>query len=101
MSLFCALVGQTLLLGIRAGGGAIVALVFFLAVVTIVPFGIGPDAKLLARIGPAILWIAALLASLLGRLMADHRAAGGAIVAATHQDLPTTPDAVLDLAKTA
>ena len=34
--------------------------------VTVVPFGVGPDLKLLARIGPAILWIAALLASLLG-----------------------------------
>ncbi len=66
MSLFRALVGQTLRLGIRAGGGAFVGLVFFLAVVTVVPFGIGPDAILLARIGPAILWIAALLASLLG-----------------------------------
>ena len=42
------------------------ALIFFLAVVTVVPFGVGPDLKLLARIGPAILWIAALLASLLG-----------------------------------
>ncbi len=40
--------------------------IFFLAVVTVVPFGVGPDLQLLARIGPAILWIAALLASLLG-----------------------------------
>jgi heme exporter protein A len=39
--------------------------------------------------------------ALLGRLMADHRAAGGTIVAATHQDLPLAPDAVLDLAETA
>ena len=66
MSIFRALVGQTLRLGIRAGGGAFVGLIFFLAVVTVVPFGVGPDATLLARIGPAILWIAALLASLLG-----------------------------------
>ncbi len=66
MTTFFALVAQTLRLGVRAGGGAIVALIFFLAVVTVVPFGVGPDLKLLARIGPAILWIAALLASLLG-----------------------------------
>ena len=66
MTTFFALVGQTLRLGVRAGGGAIVALIFFLAVVTVIPFGVGPDLKLLARIGPAILWIAALLASLLG-----------------------------------
>jgi heme exporter protein B len=66
MKTFLTLVGQTLKLGVRAGGGAIVGLVFFLAVVTVIPFGVGPDLKLLARIGPAILWIAALLASLLG-----------------------------------
>jgi heme exporter protein B len=66
MTAFLALVGQTLKLGIRAGGGAAVGLIFFLAVVTVVPFGVGPDLKLLARIGPAILWIAALLATLLG-----------------------------------
>eukprot|EP01036_Dinobryon_divergens_P052184 gene52184-69814_t len=39
---------------------------FFLAVVTVIPFGVGPDLALLARIGPAILWIGALLATLLG-----------------------------------
>lgn len=53
-------------LGLRAGGGALIGLVFFLAVVTIVPFAIGPDLNLLSRIGPAVLWIAALLATLLG-----------------------------------
>src|SRR4051812_50161978 len=39
------------------------------------PFAVGPDLKLLARLGPAILWLGALLASLLtlDRLfMADH-----------------------------
>lgn len=50
----------------RVGGGAFTGLLFFLAVVTIVPFGVGPDMKLLARIGPAMLWTGALLASLLG-----------------------------------
>jgi heme exporter protein B len=38
---------------------------FFLTVVTLMPFAIGPDLALLRRIGPAILWIGALLASLL------------------------------------
>jgi heme exporter protein B len=41
-------------------------ILFFLAVVATIPFGVGPDLNLLARIGPAILWIGALLASLLG-----------------------------------
>jgi heme exporter protein B len=70
-----AIAGQTARLAFRAGGGALIGLVFFLAVVTIVPFAIGPDLKLLARIGPAVLWIGALLASLLGldRLFRDDR----------------------------
>jgi heme exporter protein B len=57
---------RDLRLGFRAGGGALVGVLFFLAVVAVVPFGVGPDLGLLARIGPAILWIGALLASLLG-----------------------------------
>ena len=40
--------------------------VFFLCLVAITPFAVGPDQVLLARIGPAILWISALLATLLG-----------------------------------
>ena len=50
----------------RIGGGASIGAVFFLILVTIMPFALGPDMNLLARIGPAILWIAALLATLLG-----------------------------------
>lgn len=53
-------------LGIRAGGGALTGVLFFLAVVAVIPFGVGPDLSLLSRIGPAVLWIGALLASLLG-----------------------------------
>ena len=53
-------------LGVRAGGGALVGLLFYLTVVAVIPFGVGPDMNLLARIGPAILWIGALLAALLG-----------------------------------
>jgi heme exporter protein B len=50
----------------RIGGGGAMGVVFFLILVTITPFAIGPVLNLLARIGPAILWIAALLATLLG-----------------------------------
>ncbi|KXF78975.1 heme transporter [Paramesorhizobium deserti] len=53
-------------LALRAGGGALVGILFFLAVITVVPFGVGPDLALLSRIGPAMLWIGALLAALLG-----------------------------------
>jgi heme exporter protein B len=60
---------------VRVGGGALIGVLFFLIVVTLMPFAIGPDLALLARIGPAILWLGALLASLLAldRLIAaDH-----------------------------
>jgi heme exporter protein B len=59
----------------RIGGGAPVGAVFFFILVAVMPFALGPDLNLLARLGPAILWIAALLATLLGldRLFqADH-----------------------------
>jgi heme exporter protein B len=52
-------------LAVRIGGGALIGVLFFLIVVTLVPFAIGPDLVLLARIGPAILWLGALLATLL------------------------------------
>lgn len=61
-----AIVARDLKLAVRAGGGFGLSLVFFAAVVTITPFAIGPDLVLLSRIGPAILWIGALLATLLG-----------------------------------
>ena len=56
---------------------------------TLVPFAIGPDLNLLSRIGPAILWIAALLATLLGldRLFqADHE--DGSLDLLTMADTP-------------
>ena len=73
-----AVISQTAKLQFRGGGGALIGLVFFLAVVTIVPFAVGPDLNLLSRIGPAILWIGALLATLLGleRLFSDDRSDG-------------------------
>lgn len=52
-------------LAVRVGGGALMGALFFLVVVSMIPFAIGPDLALLARIGPAILWLGALLASLL------------------------------------
>lgn len=57
---------------IRAGGGAPIGVLFFLLVVTLMPFAVGPDLALLQRIGPALLWLGALLASLLAldRLLA-------------------------------
>src|SRR6266567_3702789 len=65
MSAFTALLVRDMRLAVRVGGGAFMGALFFLIVVAMMPFAIGPDLALLARIGPAILWLGALLASLL------------------------------------
>ena len=46
-------------------GGTLLPLLFFLAVAMLYPFAVGPDAPLLARTGGGVIWIAALLASIL------------------------------------
>ena len=56
---------RDLRLAFRAGGGFGLALAFFLIVVILVPFGVGPDNAVLSRIAPGVLWVAALLACLL------------------------------------
>lgn len=61
-----ALLLRDMRLSVRAGGGTLIGILFFLAVISVMPFGIGPDLNLLSRIGPAMLWIGALLAILLG-----------------------------------
>jgi heme exporter protein B len=63
---FLALVARDLKLAGRIGGSGWLGLVFFLMIVTLVPFALGPDLNLLSRIGPAILWLAAVLATLIG-----------------------------------
>jgi len=65
MTALSALLVRDMRLAVRVGGGALIGVLFFLILVTLVPFAIGPDLALLARIGPAILWLGALLASLL------------------------------------
>jgi heme exporter protein B len=75
MPALAALLRRDMRLAVRVGGGALMGVLFFLIVVAMVPFALGPDLALLARTGPAILWLGALLASLLAldRLFAaDH-----------------------------
>jgi heme exporter protein B len=75
MSALAALLVRDMRIAVRVGGGALIGVLFFVIVVTLTPFALGPDLALLARIGPAILWLGALLASLLAldRLIAmDH-----------------------------
>jgi heme exporter protein B len=75
MTPLTALLVRDMRIAVRVGGGALIGVLFFVVVVTLTPFAVGPDLALLKRIGPAILWLAALLASLLAldRLFAsDH-----------------------------
>jgi heme exporter protein B len=59
-------------------GAAWLPIAFFLLVATLVPFAVGPDARLLGRVGPGAVWIAALTAALLPieRLVEPDRADG-------------------------
>ena len=72
--------GALIMREVRRGfhGAAWLPVAFFLLVATIVPFAVGPDARLLARIGGGALWIAALTAALLPveRLIEPDRADG-------------------------
>jgi heme exporter protein B len=74
------LIGALILRDARRGltGAAWLPIAFFLLVATLVPFAIGPDARLLGRIGAGTLWIAALTAALLPieRLIEPDRADG-------------------------
>lgn len=70
-----ALLKRDLILATRAGGGFGLAVAFFLILCALVPFGVGPDSEALRPIAPGILWVGALLSSLLSldRIFAlDH-----------------------------
>jgi heme exporter protein B len=72
------LVRRDLLLAMRRRSDALMPLAFFLVTTSLFPLAIGPDSKLLRSVAPGIVWVAALLASLLGlqRLFADDHADG-------------------------
>jgi heme exporter protein B len=75
MTALAALVLRDVNVALRVGGGALIGVLFFLTVVVLMPFAVGPDLALLKKLGPAILWLGALLSSLLtlDRLFtADH-----------------------------
>ncbi len=69
---------RDLLLAARRRSEVVTALFFFVVVVTLFPLGIGPEPELLRRIAPGVIWVAALLATLLGlpRLFAADHADG-------------------------
>lgn len=60
-----ALIWRDLRLAIRHSGESLLPLIFLFAVIVLVPLGVGPGPNLLAAIAPGMIWVAALLASLL------------------------------------
>jgi heme exporter protein B len=73
---FMAYVRRDLLLAYRRRGEAASPLVFFILVSTLIPLGVSPDSARLAELAPGIIWVMALLATLLsteGLFAADHQ----------------------------
>ncbi len=63
--IFVALIRRDVALALRRPGTLALPVLFFVLVSALFPFAVGPDARLLARIAPGVVWVAALLASLL------------------------------------
>jgi len=74
------MIGSLIARDVRRGstGATWIPAAFFLLVVALIPFAVGPDAEVLQRVGPGVLWIAALTAALLPieRLIEPDRADG-------------------------
>ena len=62
---FFSLVRQDLRLALRGGSGSLVAVIFFVIAVSLFPLGFGPESMLLERVAPVVLWVCALLATML------------------------------------
>ena len=62
-SAFCTILRRDLLLGLRNQSDLINPLLFFLIVVTLFPLAVGPEQSTLQKLAPAIIWVAAVLAS--------------------------------------
>ena len=69
---------RDILLVMRRKSEALTALFFFLIVTSLFPLGIGPEADLLRKIAPGVIWVAALLSTMLGlaRMFASDYADG-------------------------
>jgi len=72
------LIHRDLLLAARRSSDVLTVLAFFVIVVSLFPLGVGPDPALLRSIAPGVLWVAALLASMLAlsRIFASDHADG-------------------------
>jgi heme exporter protein B len=89
MTAFAAMLAREFRLALRGGGDVLTLVLFFVIVGAIVPFAVGPDRLLLARIAPGVVWIAVFLAMLLGldRLFRpDHE--DGTLILLRQAELP-------------
>lgn len=66
MNAFVTIIHRDLLLVMRRKSEVLTALFFFVVVTSLFPLGIGADTALLRKIAPGVLWVAALLSTLLG-----------------------------------
>ena len=64
-SMFRWIVERDLMLAWRRRADVLSTLFFFVIVVSLFPLGIGPETQLLRSIAPGVVWVAALLASML------------------------------------
>ena len=73
LSMFRWIVARDLMLAWRRRSDVFSTLFFFVIVVSLFPLGIGPETQLLRSIAPGVVWVAALLASMLalGRMFAN------------------------------
>jgi heme exporter protein B len=79
MTVLLAILRRDLRLALRQGTDTLVVVLFFVLTVTLFPFGVGPEPEVLARIASGVIWVTALLASLLSleRLFQNDYEDGG------------------------
>lgn len=91
---FAAVVRRDLLLAFRRRADVLTSFFFFIIVVSLFPLGVGPEPAMLRTIAPGVMWVAALLASMLAlsRLFASDFADG------TLEQLALSPEPLVLLA---
>jgi heme exporter protein B len=97
LSVMRSVIARDLTLAWRRRTDVFTSMIFFVIVASLFPLGIGPEPKLLLAIGPGVVWVAALLASMLAlsRLFAADYADG----TLEQMLLAATPLSVLVIAK--
>ncbi len=97
LSVMRGVIGRDLMLAWRRRADVFISVLFFVIVASLFPLGIGPEPQLLRAIGPGVVWVAALLASMLAlsRLFASDYADG----TLEQMLLAATPLSVIVIAK--